>query len=49
MVCVLALILHGHSFELGFYKACYYKCPNRRNYRIYRIDPDYQCPMGVKG
>jgi hypothetical protein len=47
-MCFLALILYGHSFQLGYYKACYYRCEDYHRYRIYRIDPDYICPKKIE-
>lgn len=47
-MCVLALVLYGHSFQLGYYKACYYNCGKTHKDAIYRIDPDYLCPTRIK-
>jgi len=46
-MCTLVLIAWGHSFQLGFYKACFYDCGFKKyGYydRVYRVSPDYFCP-----
>jgi hypothetical protein len=51
MICTLVLIAWGQSFQLGFYKVCYYDCGLRRfGYydRVYKVDPDYYCPVRLR-
>lgn len=46
-MCTLVLILWGHSFNLGFYKACFYDCGEKRfGYydEVYRVHPEAYCP-----
>ena len=46
-MCTLVLILWGHAFNVGLYKACYYDCGQKKyGYydRVYRTSPDYVCP-----
>ena len=51
MICTLVLVAWGQSFQLGFYKACFYDCGSRRfGYydRVYRVSPDYVCPVRLE-
>jgi len=51
MTCTLVLILWGQSFQLGFYKACYYDCgskPHSYYDRVYRVSPEYVCPVRLQ-
>ena len=36
-MCTLVLVLWGQSFQLGFYKACYYDC----GFKKYRYMIEY--------
>jgi len=49
-MCTLVLIAWGQSFNLGFYKVCYYDCGVRKYGfydTLYRVSPEYVCPHRI--
>jgi len=55
MLCVLAFVLFNHAWTTGgnqLFQYCYYDCGLSKNGgwydKVYRVSPDYECPIEVK-
>jgi len=55
MLCILAFVGFNHAFINGegtrLFKYCYYDCGTAKNGswydRVYRVDPNYNCPIRI--